>query len=285
MTTPRKLLSLTLGVVMAATSLAVLPDAPKASAACAAQPTTYGRSTATVNVPTAGTYRVWSRIKVPSTSANSYTLEVDGTVCGITVGDHTALPVNTWAWVDFQAGVTTSKTNVTLTAGSHTFVMIGREADVQLDRVILTADTACVPTGLGENCANPPDKTAPTTAITSPANNAVLTGTATTVSATAADDVAVSKVEFFMDNTLVTTDTTSPYSASINPSTMTAGNHTLYTKAYDTAATPNVGTSTVVNVTVRDAAAPTISAIASGSITQTGATITWTTSEASDTQV
>jgi chitodextrinase len=57
----------------------------------------------------------------------------------------------------------------------------------------------------------------------------------------------------------------------------------LTAKAYDVAG--NVTSSSVVNITVADATAPTISAVASGSLTQTSATVTWTTNEASDSQV
>ena len=122
----------------------------KVAAACAVQPTDYGSSTVTINVPVASSYRVWSRIKAPDSTNNSYFLEVDGGSC-IPVGD-SAIAANTWTWVDYQSGNSATKTNLTLAAGSHTFKMIGREPDVSLDLVILTADIACVPTGVGTNC-------------------------------------------------------------------------------------------------------------------------------------
>jgi len=92
-----------------------------------------------------------------------------------------------------------------------------------------------------------PDTTPPTTAITAPAQGATVSAT-TSVAATAADDVAVTRVEFYLDGVLQATDTTSPYAWSWNTTTAANGGHTLMTEAYDAAG--NVGTSTTVTVTV-----------------------------------
>lgn len=144
-----------------------LGQTPKAEAACT--PTTdYGTVTSTVSITTAGTYRTWVRIMAPDTTNNSLSLEVDGGSC-IVVGNNTAIPANTWTWVDYRDGTTTSKINLTLTAASHTIKLIGTEPGVSVDRVILTTDTACVPTGTGDNCANPvTDTSAPTVSFTFP---------------------------------------------------------------------------------------------------------------------
>lgn len=229
--------------------------AQTAQAACTALPDTYGRATTTVTVPQAGNYRVWSRIMAPNTTANSYYLEVDGSSCGIVVGD-SAITANTWTWVDYQGGTSSSKINLNLTAGTHTVVMIGREADVKLDRVILTADTSCVPSGVGENCANPPDTTPPTVSVTAPAANATVSG-ATTISATATDDVGISKVEFYVGGVLRDTDTSPAYSTSFNMSSLAPGQYDIYARAYDTS--NNATSSSLVRVTVADTTAPTVS--------------------------
>jgi beta-lactamase superfamily II metal-dependent hydrolase len=89
------------------------------------------------------------------------------------------------------------------------------------------------------------DTTPPTTAITAPLAGAQISGT-TTVTASASDNVGVTKVEFYLDGALQSTDTTSPYSWSWN--TTTNGSHSLTSKAYDAA--NNVGTSAAVGVTV-----------------------------------
>jgi len=91
------------------------------------------------------------------------------------------------------------------------------------------------------------DTQAPTTSITSPANGATVSGTIT-VTATASDNVGVTRVEFFLDGVLQATDTASPYSWSWNTTTATNGTHSLTSRAYDAAG--NVGTSAAVSVTV-----------------------------------
>jgi len=94
----------------------------------------------------------------------------------------------------------------------------------------------------------------PTTAITSPAGGSIVTGTVT-VNASAADDVAVTKVEFYADGLLFATDTAAPYSATWNTLDPALpaydGAHTLTTKAYDGHA--QVTTSTAVSVTAANA--------------------------------
>src|SRR5438034_902793 len=79
-----------------------------------------------------------------------------------------------------------------------------------------------------------PDTTPPTTAITAPATGATVSAT-TTVAATASDDRGVTKVEFYLDNVLQFTDTTSPYSWAWDTTTAANGSHTLTTNAYDAA--------------------------------------------------
>jgi subtilisin family serine protease len=91
------------------------------------------------------------------------------------------------------------------------------------------------------------DTTAPTTSITSPSNGATVSGTVT-VQASASDNVGVSRVELYVDGSLVGTDTTSPYSFSWDTTTVGNGSHNLQTRAYDAAG--NVGSSAVVSVTV-----------------------------------
>jgi hypothetical protein len=96
-----------------------------------------------------------------------------------------------------------------------------------------------------------PDTTAPTTAVSSPAAGSNLVGTVT-VSATATDNVGVTKVELYVDGVLKGTDTTSSYSFSINSTTLTNGAHNFQTKAYDAAG--NVGSSAVVSLNAKNLA-------------------------------
>ncbi|MFJ2033384.1 glycoside hydrolase family 6 protein [Streptosporangium sp. NPDC087985] len=78
----------------------------------------------------------------------------------------------------------------------------------------------------------PPVNQAPTVSLTSPASGASIpAGSAVPLAATASDDGAITKVEFYIDNVLVNTDTTAPYSYSATG--VAAGSHTAKAKAYD----------------------------------------------------
>jgi len=107
------------------------------------------------------------------------------------------------------------------------------------------------------------DKTAPSVGITSPAQDAVVTGTIN-VNAIASDNVGVTKVEFYVDDLLKFTDTTSPYIYTWNTTTSVNGNHTLSALAYDAAT--NVGISSDVSVIVSNGGLPSSQ---SGNITGT----------------
>lgn len=95
------------------------------------------------------------------------------------------------------------------------------------------------------------DTTPPSVNITAPASNATVSGGSVTLSATASDNVAVTKVEFYMNNTLLGTDTASPYTFGLNTTLYPDGSYTLTTKAYDLAGNSNTASVTVtVNNTV-----------------------------------
>ncbi len=101
-----------------------------------------------------------------------------------------------------------------------------------------------------------PDTTSPTVELTSPSSGATLTGSIT-LTATAADNFDVTRVEFHDGETLLGTDTSAPYSLSWNTRTATNGSHTLTAVAYDHAG--NVATSAVAVILDNDFTAPLIS--------------------------
>ncbi len=103
------------------------------------------------------------------------------------------------------------------------------------------------------------DISLPTVSITSPANNASVSGTVS-IAASAADDAGVSKVEFYVDNVLHQTVNQTPFTATWNTASSTIGQHLLVAKAYDTS--NNTATSSVITVTVADNIAPTVSVTA-----------------------
>jgi len=87
----------------------------------------------------------------------------------------------------------------------------------------------------------PPDQP-PSVTITNPTNGSVV-ATTTNITATANDDIGVSKVEIYIDNVLKATAS----SYSWNPRTVANGSHTIKVIAYDTA--NQTGTASI-NVTV-----------------------------------
>ncbi len=92
------------------------------------------------------------------------------------------------------------------------------------------------------------DTQAPNVSITNPAGNATVTGVVT-IRANAMDNVGVTKVEFLIDGVLKSTDNGAPWEFGWDSEGEGDGNHTILAKAYDAAA--NVGSSSVVNVTVQ----------------------------------
>jgi len=69
-----------------------------------------------------------------------------------------------------------------------------------------------------------------------------------TLSASASDNVGVTKVEFYIDGTLVATDTATPYSTTYDSTKLSNASHNLVAKAYDAAG--NVGTSSTIAFSV-----------------------------------
>ena len=92
---------------------------------------------------------------------------------------------------------------------------------------------------------------APTVSLTSPTGGSV-SGSAVSLAATAGDDIAVSRVEFYVDDYLIGTDSAAPYTYTWNtlaPDLVTFdGTHVLTARAVDTGG--RVTASTPVNVTV-----------------------------------
>lgn len=116
----------------------------------------------------------------------------------------------------------------------------------------------------------------PTVSVTSPANGAaIITGTATTLTASAADvDGTVTQVEFFVDGVSVGVDNAAPFTASY---TAVAGNHNITAVATD-----NKGdntTSSAVAITVANNQAPTVTVAGSNGIVGDVITLTSTASD------
>jgi predicted secreted protein len=91
------------------------------------------------------------------------------------------------------------------------------------------------------------DTTPPTASITSPAAGATVSGTVG-IQANASDNVGVTRVDFLVDGSLLSSDTTAPYSASWNTTGVANGTHSLTARAFDAA--NNQKTSAAVSVSV-----------------------------------
>lgn len=243
-------------VIMLLAVSVVVPSARVSAAACQMPAVDYGSATAALSVPSSGTYRLWTRIMVPDGVSNTYLLEIDGATC-YNVGGGNISP-NTWVWVDYRDGIATSKAQQALSAGSHTVKFIGNQPNVKIDRLIAVTDLTCVPLGVGDNCnaPDPPaDVTPPSVTLTAPSAGATLSGNVS-ITATAADNTSVAKVEFYTDTTLVGSDTTAPYSVTVASTDLSNGSHLITARAYDAAG--NVATdSRSITISNGDTAAPT----------------------------
>ena len=184
-------------------------------------------------------------------------------------GDSTQLPLTTWTHIAATYDGATLRlfvngTQVGTRAVSGSIVISGnplriggnsiwgeyfsgRVDDVRIyNRAISTAQ---IQTDMNMPVAPPaPDATAPTVAINSPAAGSTLSATVT-VTASASDNVAVSGVQFMLDDLpLGAEDTSSPYAISWNTATASNAAHRVSARARDAAG--NIGVAADVAVTV-----------------------------------
>ena len=141
------------------------------------------------------------------------------------------------------------------------------------------AVTTSTAVGITVNAAG---NVSPTVSITAPANGATYTAPASvTINANAADsDGTIANVAFYQGSTLLSTDTTSPYSYTWG--SVAAGTYSLTARATDNGGA--VTTSAAIGITVNGggAAAPTYQALGSA-VNGTGAiTVAWPAHQAND---
>lgn len=108
--------------------------------------TELGVVTAEVNVPYSGGYSFWSRVKGTDQNSDSYYLKF-GSEC-YEIGSEKLTKYNEWLWLE---GGSAGKINLDLTEGKHTFKLLGKEAGLKLDEIILGYGT-CNPYGKKLNC-------------------------------------------------------------------------------------------------------------------------------------
>jgi chitodextrinase len=159
--------------------------------------------------------------------------------------------------------------------GEKTQAWSGYLDDVRLSNRALTSSELQTHMNTPVGGASGTDTTAPTVAISAPAQSSTVSGTIS-VSATAADNIAVVGVRFLLDGAaLGAEDTSSPYSTSWNTATASNGAHTLAAVARDAAG--NSTTSTSITVTVSNDTTPptTPTSLVASNITTSSVTISW----------
>jgi hypothetical protein len=251
-----------IGVVMSLAVTMGLKLSPTATAqtSCPPQDSSRGTVTSTFNVATSGSYNVWVRMAAQSATNDSVILEVDSTTCNVIMGD-ISVPTTGWKWVNYRNASTTNTVSVSLSAGSHSLKLIGREDGVKVDRVLFVPqDANCVPQDAdkGNSCAGSFDTEVPKTAMTAPKTGDTISGTYT-LQASASDDIAVSKVDFYAGTKLIGSDNTATngiYTLTINTAggSYPNGSYEFTSVAFDTSSpTPKQTRSTVVTANIYNA--------------------------------
>ena len=137
--------------------------------------------------------------------------------------------------------------NLSAYAGQTINLEFRAHCDSSLPTVFRIDDVSLQGSGGGGGSGG--DTTPPSTSISSPVNGATVSGTVT-VSASATDNVGVTKMELYIDGTLAVSATSGPISYSWITTLAANGSHNLNTKAYDGAG--NVGTSSTITITVNN---------------------------------
>jgi hypothetical protein len=93
------------------------------------------------------------------------------------------------------------------------------------------------------------DTTAPTVAITSPANGTTVTGSVKLAANASDSGSGIAQVSFYVDGGLIGTKSSAPFTVTWNTKKVSAGQHMLWAVAHDAAG--NTQTSASIQVTVR----------------------------------
>jgi hypothetical protein len=116
------------------------------------------------------------------------------------------------------------------------------------------------------NVVTPPsDTTPPVVSVSAPAASSTVSGTIT-VTANASDASGIKQVQFYVDNVLKSTDTTAPYSFSLDTTTLSNASHAFKAVATDNSTNANQTTSATINATVSNSVLKPADINADGSI-------------------
>ncbi|HKW98512.1 MAG TPA: Ig-like domain-containing protein [Bryobacteraceae bacterium] len=107
-----------------------------------------------------------------------------------------------------------------------------------------------------KNSVTPTDTKPPVVSISSPLSGVTVAGTVA-VQGSATDNVGVTKIQFYVDGSLMSSAAVSPFAFSWNSTAVANGSHTLTVKAYDAA--NNVGSASVAVIASNDKTPPAVS--------------------------
>ncbi|TXH47266.1 MAG: hypothetical protein E6Q92_00875 [Burkholderiaceae bacterium] len=135
--------------------------------------------------------------------------------------------------------------NATVTAAPYSKVVDTSTLAAGAHTMVAKAYDAAGNVGSSTTLSFSVDNTAPTVSLAGSAS-----GTTQNFTATASDNVGVTKVEFWLDGALNATDTASPYTLALDTTKVANGTHSMVAKAYDAAG--NVASSTAVSFSVNN---------------------------------
>ena len=168
--------------------------------------------------------------------------------------------------VQFFEGVPGRNGTVTqLTEGSGSYTFTPSNGQHFYYALVTQADGLrlwSAPIWIDQGGTPPADTTPPTVSASETGSSGTIT-----LSATASDNVGVSRVEFYVDGVLIGTDATPAYSMTLDSTTLANGSHSLAARAFDAAgnSTTSAAVAFSVNNVAADTIAPTVAASETGS--------------------
>src|SRR5882724_3188401 len=189
-------------------------------------PTPTPTTTTPTPAPLTGSLDVW--FKAPTTGATISGVLNGGTTCYANASgsvssvaffmDSTALNTDSTPFDGMQCLFDTTK----FANGTH-----------QLMATVQGTDGSTRSDVISVNVQNAVANAAPTVSVASPSSGQTVSGNAVAYAANASDDVAVARVDFFIDSTSLGSKTSAPYSGTLDSTTLANGTHVLKAVAYD----------------------------------------------------
>jgi PKD repeat protein len=191
------------------------------------------------------------------TSSSSTTAVSAGAAVTIKNRAGSAIPgvVVTGSWSGVVSGTVSGTTNSSgvvnlaspqsAVSGTFTFTVTGVSASgFTYNPSLNSSSSASITASLVQNQT---DGTPPVINITSPTSDSTVLGTVS-ILVSASDNVAVSKVELYVDGVLKSTSTKAPFTTKWNTRREKKGQHTLQTKAYDAAGNKSLSAPVTVSI-------------------------------------